>query len=147
MYLLAFDPGLTTGWCSFDENGNAIEWGQVSLTELMDMCATVQPEIVLYEDWLLFTHKARKMAGSRMESSQAIGIIKAMARRVAAELVVQGSDIKTTAEKMTQMKPPSDHSQSHWVDAFNHGAYWLINQGKRKTYLEMEQEMKKNAGE
>jgi hypothetical protein len=146
MYLLSFDPGKTTGWCSFDATGNAIEWGQVSLDELMAMCDKWEeecPAIVVYEDWLLFKHKAQKMAGSRMESSQAIGIIKNLARKCEAELVVQGSDIKPTAEKFTQMKAPSNHAESHWVDAFNHGAYYLINKGIRKTYLEMEQESKK----
>jgi hypothetical protein len=53
---------------------------------------------------------------------------------------MQGSDIKPMAEKFTQVKPPSDHAESHKIDAFNHGAYYLINKGIRKTALEEEAE-------
>lgn len=140
MYL-SFDPGKVTGWAKFTDDGEVAASGQADLDTLIDLCtewAITEEKIiaVIYEEFVVFKHKAKHFAGSRMEASQAIGIIKGLARRTGADLVVQGSDIKPMAQRFTQVKPPSDHAQSHWVDAFNHGAYYLINQGIRKTALE-----------
>ena len=145
MYI-AFDPGKTTGWAVFDNDGTIIEMGQASIEQLIDFCerrvidhTNYEPiKAVIYEDFIIFKHKAKYLTGSRVEASQAIGIIKGLAQRTGAELVMQGSDIKPMAEKFTQIKPPSNHDESHKIDAFNHGAYYLINKGIRKTALEEE---------
>lgn len=143
MYL-AFDPGKITGWAVFTNTGDILEMGQATIEELIDLCegwlenGDLGIDGVIYEDFIVFRHKAQKLAGSRMEASQAIGIIKGLAKRAGVTPVRQGSDIKPIAEKLTQIKPPSDHSQSHQIDAFNHGAYYLIRQGIRKTALEEE---------
>ena len=148
-FYLSFDPGKTTGWAMFDGNGQIIQYGQASLDELIDLTeewARVWPiSTIIYESFVLFRHKARQQTGSKMEASQAIGIIKTLARKTDATLVEQDPTIKSLAQKWTQLKPIGDHAQSHWVDAFNHGAYWLIRQGIRKTALEMEQESKNEA--
>lgn len=148
-FYLAFDPGKTTGWAMFDGNGQIIQYGQASLDELIDLTeewARVWPiSTIIYESFVLFRHKARQQTGSKMEASQAIGIIKTLARKTDATLVEQDPTIKSLAQKWTQLKPIGDHAHSHWVDAFNHGAYWLIRQGIRKTALEMEQERKNEA--
>lgn len=144
-FYLSFDPGKTTGWAMFDGQGQVIKYGQASLEELIDLTAEWEKmplTAIIYESFVLFRHKARQQTGSKMEASQAIGIIKTLARKTDATLVEQDPTIKSLAQKWTQLKPIGDHAQSHWVDAFNHGAYWLIRQGIRKTALEMEQERK-----
>lgn len=141
MYL-AFDPGKTTGWASFDSKGDITGFGQVSLDELMslsDVWAGETIEKIICEDFKLFRSKAKQQAGSRMEASQAIGIIKNLARLANTEIVMQDPTIKGIAVKLTEVKPSGSHDESHWVDAFNHGAYWLIGQGIRKTALQMRQ--------
>jgi len=147
MYI-AFDPGKMTGWATFWNDGSVANMGQVNIEQLIDYVEMLvsQNEIdplkaVIYEDFIVFKHKAKFMTGSRMETSQAIGIIKGLARRTGATLVMQGSDIKPVAQKFTQIFPPADHAQSHQIDAFNHGAYYLINKGIRKTALEEESAM------
>ncbi len=150
--ILAFDPGATTGWCSFNDEGDTIEFGQLSLDELADKVeewvsdhdnAYITIHTVVYETFKLFRHKAKRQSGSDMPASQAIGIIKTLIRRLDSPTVItQDPSIKSIAQKWTQMNPPANHSQSHWVDAFNHGAYYLINEGVRKTYLQMEQDKK-----
>jgi hypothetical protein len=144
MYI-AFDPGKVTGWATFDDNGDVRHMGQATIEELIGFVEdlviakdTHPIKVVIYEDFIIFKHKAKYLTGSRVEASQAIGIIKGLAQRVGAELIMQGSDIKPIAQKWTQIRPPSDHSQSHKIDAFNHGAYYLINKGIRKTALEQE---------
>ncbi len=145
MYL-AFDPGGTTGWCSFNDEGETTGYGQLSLDELaakVDEWANEPIHTVIYETFVLFGHKAKRQTGSDMPASQAIGIIKTLIHRLGSPTVIrQDPSIKNMAQKWTQMKPPSNHAESHWVDAFNHGAYYLINKGVRKTYLEMEQDKK-----
>ena len=144
-FYLAFDPGKTTGWALFDGMGQVLKTGQANLDELIDLTeewAKMPIGTIIYESFVLFRHKARQQTGSKMEASQAIGIIKTLARKTDATLVEQDPTIKSLAQKWTQLKPIGDHAQSHWVDAFNHGAYWLIRQGIRKTALEMAQEKK-----
>lgn len=148
MSYLAFDPGKITGWAVFNDDGSVRSMGQATIDELIDLCvewaALDEPiRAVIYEDFVVFKHKAKFLAGSRMEASQAIGIIKGLARTTKTELVMQGSDIKPMAQRWTQIKPPADHAESHKIDAFNHGAYYLINKGIRKTALEEEIEAAK----
>lgn len=144
MYL-AFDPGQTTGWCRFADNGDSVDYGQVYLDELpglidlMVIWAKDDPlKVIIYEDYRLFGHKAKAQIGSKMPASVAIGSILTLAHRTGAPTVNQEARIKTIAQKWTQLKPPSNHAQSHWVDAYNHGAYYLINEGIKKTALELE---------
>lgn len=144
MYL-AFDPGKTTGWARFSDEGEAVGYGQLNLDELIEYTNSVLAEdetiqAVIVEDWLLFKKKAAQQVGSRMEASQAIGILKKLATDAGAKFVLQPSNIKSIAEKWTQIKPVGSHANSHWVDAFNHGAFYLINAGIRKTQLEREHE-------
>lgn len=147
MYL-AFDPGKTTGWAKFKDDGSADGYGQVSIDELVEKCEEWKREdefndlliAVIVEDFVLFKHKAQQQTGSKMEASQAIGILRTLASATGAKFILQPSNIKSTAQKWTQLFPPSNHKNSHWVDAFNHGAYYLINQGIRKTQLEMDNE-------
>lgn len=143
---LSFDPGKTTGWCTWDENGDVLSSGQAGLEELIVLCREWEKEklvAIICEEFRLFKQKAVGQAGSTMETSQAIGIIKTLKSATGCELVMQKPNIKTVAQKWTQLKPVGDHSQSHWVDAFNHGAFYLINKGLRKTYLEQEMESKR----
>lgn len=143
MYL-SFDPGKVTGWARFNNQGKVLEMGQVSLEELVECVELLLDqhnvddpiEAVIYEDFVVFKHKAQKMAGSRMEASQAIGLIKGLAQRAGCKIVKQNSSIKPIAERWTQVKPPSDHAQSHQIDAYNHGKYYLINEGICKSALE-----------
>lgn len=147
MYL-AFDPGKTTGWARFNDDGSSHSYGQVTIDELIAKCEEWKAEdefnnlliAVIVEDYVLFKRKAAAQVGSRMETSQAIGVLKTLASATGAKFVLQPSNIKSTAEKWTQLFPPSNHKNSHWVDAFNHGAYYLINAGIRKTQLEMDNE-------
>lgn len=146
MYL-SYDPGETTGWVRFNNEGALVESGQVTgLDDLIDHIGRMKIEhiddpikVVIYEDYIVFKKKAAAHTGSRVVTAQAIGIIKTL-KDTGCEFVCQPSNIKSIAQKWTGVKPPADHSQSHWVDAFNHGAYYLIQRGLRRTQLEIEME-------
>lgn len=139
--LLAFDPGETTGWASFSEQGEPTGNGQVSIVELIDLVERFKESeepisIIIYEDFKLYKHKASRQVGSRMPASQAIGIIRTLIRVTGAKEVTQMSDILSTAQKWTQVFPPGAHADSHRYDAYNHGMYYLIKEGRAKTALE-----------
>ena len=144
MYL-AFDPGETTGWALFDKAGDIKEWGQLTMDELhlkLTEWESLDIDTVICEGFIIYRHKAKKFAGNRMLTIQVIGIVKSFAHRMNAKYVEQDSDILPIAQKHTQVFMPKDHSESHKVSAFNHGAEWLIRQGIRKTALEEEQNTK-----
>lgn len=140
MYL-AFDPGETTGWALFNDDGSIADWGQVREENLLGALQGWEElplKAVICEGFIIFRHKARKFAGNRMITIQAIGMIKSFAHRVGATYVEQDSDILPMAQMKTQVKMPGNHAESHKVSAFNHGAWYLINKGIRKSALEEE---------
>lgn len=151
MYL-SYDPGKTTGWARFNDDGSAVEYGQVSLDDLIDHLDAMEKlhetdpvRTIIVEDFTLFSRMAKQQAGSKMEASQAIGMLKAFAARCGPTtlFVLQDPKIKAVAEKLTQLSPKGmAHSRTHWIDAFNHGAYYLINAGIRQTQLEMDNDNK-----
>ena len=154
MYL-SYDPGRTTGWARFSDTGDALGYGQVSMDELLAHVESMielhndDPiKVVIVEDFVLFGHKAKQQTGSRMEASQAIGILRTLADRTGAKFFLQPSNIKSLAEKWTQLSAKGKvHSKTHWIDAFNHGAYYLIKQGIRKTELDRENDNKQKDGQ
>lgn len=139
MTYLSFDPGETSGWAKFNEHGDLEDKGQESFETLCRFLdAYSEPvKIVICEDFRIRRNKAKKFIGNRMETIQALGAIRAFAMRHNAEFILQDSGIKTIAERWTGVKPQGPHAQSHWVDAFSHGAYYLIREGIRKHGLEM----------
>lgn len=142
MIIVAFDPGETTGICVIEQaDGDAkpTKYANVPFLELLDwLTSAPKPDVVVYEDFQILPHKAVKFAGSRMETIQAIGMIKSYVHKHRARQVRQSPTIKTIAERWTQIPPPKNHAHGHWVDAYNHGMYWLIEQKLAKTVLQRE---------
>lgn len=129
-HFLALDPGLHTGWATWDEQGDPLDMGTThdydQLHKLLaDFPVTIK--VVIIEDFTLWYHKARKQAGSKMPAPKAIGQIETFARLWGASIVKQGSDIKPVAEKLTGIGTKGKPKiQTHVIDAFNHGEYYLI---------------------
>jgi hypothetical protein len=71
-----------------------------------------------------------------MPAAQAIGMVKSYATRNGIELIEQSPQILENAQKMSQVKMPSDHNQSHWVAAYLHGFWYLVKQGHTKVNME-----------
>lgn len=136
----AFDPGETTGFAFFDEAGNVIRAGQIygfdSLVGFLAMHDSSKLEAIVCEDFIILAKKARHFAGNKMEVIQAKGAIRAHAFSHKIKFVLQKSDIKPMAEKLTGIKPKGKHSDTHWVDAVNHGKYYLIKIGVAKGSLD-----------
>jgi molybdopterin-guanine dinucleotide biosynthesis protein len=135
-----FDPGVTTGWAKFDQDGDdatLTAWGDFKFQELESALDSLDlPDLVVVEAFK--TRAATAHLGTKAEVKQTIeceGIIKSWARRHKAEVIEQTNQIKKIAEKMTNVSPPSKHSQSHKVDAYNHAMYHMIRNEMAKSEL------------
>lgn len=139
MITVSFDPGLLTGYCVFD-NAKIIKYDQVKFLELVGVLEGLpKPDVVVYENFQLYGHKAKQQIGSKFETVQAIGIIKSWAHRNKAIQIEQKPSDKVIAEKWTGVVPTGAHNNnSHWIDAYNHGMFYLIKGGIAKSKLEEE---------
>lgn len=145
MYL-AFDPGETTGVAEFNSNGEIVAKWQLDFVELVEFLRDHKgpTAVVICEEFKVFGHKAKGFTNDRMEVSQAVGVIRAFAMNQCAEFVYQPPLIKSVAEKWTGVKVKGAHKNTHWQDAFLHGAYYLIVNKIRRTELEMSEEKRRN---
>lgn len=140
-HYLALDPGLHTGWALWDNKGEFLDMGTIhGEKELHDFLAGLPTciEVVIIEDFILFKNKAIKQAGSKMPAPKAIAQIETFARLWGAAIIKQPSNIKPIAEKMTGVKTKGkSHDQTHVLDAFNHGEYYLIKTGVKQIDLKL----------
>lgn len=130
-YMASFDPGFPCGYCLWDEHGNLLEQSQFSEQEMLEEMVGMDGQVrhIVYEDFRLLRHKALQQSGSRMEASQAIGILKMQAFYIAAQTHVQRPENLHVASMWSGVKMPSNHKVSHEVSAYLHGYYWLVVQG------------------
>lgn len=149
MRILSFDPGETTGWC-YQNPDEILGFGQASgLAEVIDVCEQHKGKVdhVVIEDYVVLGHKAMSHSGSRVPAIQVIGYLKAWAIQQKLKVTLYNARIKPIQQKQTQMKPIGAHKDNHWVDAYNHGRWYLIQNKLAKTALELEWEKKHaNAG-
>ena len=136
--LIAVDPGDTSGICIFNDDSSVKKMMQLNLEEFTKWAATYDGPVdtIVYEKFIVFRQKAHTQVGSTMKVSQAVGMLKMMAHSTGAKLVEQGPDIKKIAIKWSGIIMPSQHSQTHKWDAFLHGYYYLVKEGKIKHDLE-----------
>jgi len=128
-HYLAIDPGHTSGWATFNNEGGVTGAGQIKgMPEMHAFLSklTPPPKVVIIENFRLFAHKAAQQSGSSLETVQVIGLIKSMCYGWQAEVVEQAPSIKPIAEKWSGIKPKGSHDKSHKVDAYNHGIYYLV---------------------
>lgn len=133
-HLLAIDPGKDTGWAAFLDGLPAkfdIIRGLDAFDDFLSNYVHTygMPDLVVYESYLLFKHKAVQQSGSKMEASQVIGKIEFWAKMLRIPVVKQPSSILPIAVKWSKLKMPSDHKNSHHISAYNHGWYYLVSNG------------------
>lgn len=137
MMILAIDPGGMNGLCWWDDDYTLTSFDQIKLADLPSWLEDHEPipDLIVYENYRLWKHKALQQAGSDIPAAQAVGMIKSFASRHAVKLIDQSPQILKQAELMSQMKMPADHSKSHWVSAYLHGYWYMTQQGYKKVDL------------
>lgn len=132
-YYLALDPGDTTGWAQFEEDGKGVTfdsfYGKEKLYEFLDAAA---PQVIICEDYKLFPWKAANQSWSRLDTVRAIGAIEYWAYLHNAKVIFQDPKIKSIGYMWAGIPKPKNHSESHHVDAYVHGVYFLQKAGIRK---------------
>jgi hypothetical protein len=129
--ILAIDPGMITGICIMETNGKVLEIDNLPLEEvyeILDKDMAQRIQLVIMEEYIV-GNRAPYLKGSRNEASQVIGVVNAWARIYGIPIVMQMPGIKTIAERLSGKRPRGPHKENHWVDAFNHGYYWLHSVG------------------
>jgi len=131
--MISIDPGKTTGVVEWSAEYKPIHYDQLlwedPLYEYLDKVLD-PPSVVVLEKFTLYGHKAKQQSGSDMLTSQIIGVVKSYARVWRSKLIEQPASIKPIAEKWSGVKPTGAHNKnSHWVDAYNHGYYYLQKNG------------------
>lgn len=135
--LLAVDPGRTNGVSIF-RDGKVVSIDQVHLDNLPAFLSDFKENydfdniVIVYENFKLFKGRAIQQSGSSMEASQAIGQLKMLAAQNNWKIYDQPPNIKAIAQKWSGSVPPKNHSQSHQIDAYNHGVYWLVKNNMRR---------------
>lgn len=148
--VLALDPGNRVGWARADvaEDGT---WTDLrhGITPLKDMALAVHhsllahsPEelpfepaydVLVVEDWRLRAEKARSFIGSDFPSVQFIGAVRLCCWLSGCQLVMQGPNLKTTADKTLKRMWPEmaefvsqsiSHDDGHDLDAIRHLWVW-----------------------
>lgn len=138
MRLLGVDPGGTNGLAWFNLEYQLEGFTQVKLDDLPDWLEehTPKPDLIIIENYRLWKHRAIQQAGSSLPAAQAIGMVKSYATRNKIKIEEQSPQILQNAQKMSQMKMPGDHTNSHWVSAYLHGYWWLVKHNYRQVDME-----------
>lgn len=135
--IIAIDPGKDNGYAIFSEDGELVDMGQLTIEELQTWLLAYEEPVstIVIEDYRLFKKRALQQSGSDMPASRVIGIVEMFAKLKGAQLVKQQANILPQAEKISGVSLPKDHGISHQFSAFNHGVFWLVSQGRRKSAL------------
>lgn len=134
MNIIAFDPGHTTGWALL--SGGEIEAGSFSMWadvwEIIGGYTSAPPrlEAIIIEAFVLRRGKALALSGSKLETVQVIGYIKAVCDHFGIKYVEQQPACK--AIRVAKIEGLNVHA----MDAVRHGLYYMKKHGEAKPYRE-----------
>lgn len=129
---LALDPGKTTGWASFDEQGNGITMGQVDVLGLIELLDETTAQTIITEDYKLYPWKRDEQIWSRLDTVRIIGMIQYFCYKNNRNFVLQAPSIKSIGYMWAGITEAKSHKNSHERDAYVHGVYFLQKAGIRK---------------
>lgn len=159
MKYISFDPGETTGWASFDEEGRLHKAGYSKgldqFYDWLDSHSTFEGcgdlNTVIIEEFRLYPWKSDAQKWSQFKTVEVIGAIKFWARSISMKMfpiwniqhqiqvVEQPANIKAIGYKWAMCSPlPKSNPRNHELDAYVHGVYYLQNKAIRKLRLAQE---------
>jgi len=129
--MYSWDPGKSTGWCYF-EDSRLHSFGTVQLDDLGPMLDGISASAVFVVESYFVRPKSAGGFDHNWSSPvtlEAIGAIKARARLIGAEVVMQQAAIKPVGYGWAKMVYKKGQKNIHHRDALAHGVYYLV---KRK---------------
>lgn len=128
---LAIDPGETTGWAAFDDEGTILAMGQFTQkeqTKWLDEHILSTLKEVICEEYR--NYKGGTFRGQKNQTSKNIGAIELICELRGVPYVLQPANIKKIGYKFAGLgAAPSNHAISHQYDAVAHGTYRLRTTG------------------
>lgn len=126
--ILAVDPGDTSGFALFASDGSYINKWQSDFDNSLDFLSPLTNlKTIVVEDYRLRKGKQAQQTGSRFQAVQMIGALKYHAKLHGMAFELASVQAKTLGAMFSGQKPPSNHKESHKVDAYNIGIYWLVD--------------------
>lgn len=134
---LALDPGISTGYATFRDNGDLIRTGTLrngaeELYPFLNLINPLVPFDVIVENYRLYPWKAMQQSWATLETVRFIGAVDFWAKQQGITVHLQDPNIKGIGYKWAGIKVPKNHDLSHETDAFVHGVYFLQKAGIRK---------------
>lgn len=132
---LAIDPGHTTGCAWFSEEGDLTKIEEFKLDKInlfLDEEITNKISMIIVEDYRLYPWKSSAQSWSRIETVRVIGAIDYRAHQCGIPIVYQDPSIKGIGYKWAGKTKPKNHANSHVLDAYVHGVYYLQKNGIRR---------------
>jgi hypothetical protein len=136
--LLALDPGETTGWSLWENNG-LVDCGQKKtwpLTHAIDSfqeLLTLHPTIIVFESYQVYEHKLEEHTWSRVPTIQVIGCLKTLVLlhgRVFGQIPYTTQTAQVAKGFCTDDKLKQwgfwQQGMRHARDSIRHGAYYLL---------------------
>lgn len=126
--ILAVDPGDTSGFALFAADGSLINKWQSNFDNSLEFLSPLTNlKTIVVEDYRLRAGKQAQQTGSRFQAVQMIGALKYHAKLHGMAFELATVQAKTLGAMFSGVKPPSNHKESHQVDAYNIGIYWLVD--------------------
>lgn len=145
-YVMAWDPGGTTGVCVGAADPTAPAGFQVVFSEIVPWATRFskirayidrfRPEHTIVEAFRLYRHKVQDQVGSTFPSAQVIGIIEAylfmsgcaMPSYQGAYIIAGKPPVQVLAEHAPDLWKGSAIDREHALDAYKHLRYWFEQQ-------------------
>ena len=134
--LICFDPGKTTGWCTFVD-GRLDHYGQIEhcydddnidVSGVLKLLQEEQPDFILYEDYKVYAHKLTRHTFNPVFTLRLIGAIETYSQMnnipTHKQMAVTAKNF-CTDDKLKQWgfwEPGMRHAR----DAIRHGCYFLL---------------------
>lgn len=128
---LAIDPGDTSGWATFDDQGNLTGMGQFKDTNFVaEITELLHSDLkhVIIEDYVLFKHRAMAQTNSRgrqLKTAKMVGKIEMLCDLKGVPYTKQESSRYKIGAMWGGFQIPDNHSISHQYVAAAHGIFWL----------------------
>jgi len=125
--ILVFDPGHTTGW-AFLSDGK-IEAGSFKMWNgVWDVITSHDVQVVVIESFILRRGKALSLSGSKLETVQVIGYVKAVCDYFNIKYIEQPPACKSI--KVAKIQGANIHA----MDAVRHGLYYMKKNKHAQSY-------------
>lgn len=148
-YWLCVDPGETTGYSIWDQDGDLVWADQMAMWKFVDtVFQWVQDGLVpqellpeghldhdlkamVIEQWQLYPWKLQELAWDECRTARVIGALTFICRQFGIKVEFQGADVKEGAQaagaEALYLEPV--HENRHANDSIQHGVFYLAKNG------------------